>query len=302
MNIKKLSLALCCTMVSVGSYASALRDSIGVENLNGKRVILHRIESKETYYGIARQYHVDPKELISFNNNTSLTPGLVIKVLTGKPYTSSSNALVRPNRQNDQNGNASPASFTEYKVGPKETLFSISKRFDVGVEEIKRANNLTGNAINVGQVIRIPAQEAMDALVITDDDLRNDRVPEGNATITSVLAIEDTTEELDASAEEDKQFEPTDRYGLKKMSSSGIGVWMDDVNGNTGKFLALHNSAPVGSVIEITNPMNNKTTYAKVVGKFNNSAQNKDAIIVISKSVAGTIGVIDRRFQVKISY
>ena len=69
-----------------------------------------------------------------------------------------------------------------------------------------------------------------------------------------------------------------------------------------GSMLALHKTAPLGTVIKITNPMTQRTTFAKVVGKFADTAETKDAIIVISKSAASLIGVIDRRFQVEIAY
>jgi rare lipoprotein A (peptidoglycan hydrolase) len=66
--------------------------------------------------------------------------------------------------------------------------------------------------------------------------------------------------------------------------------------------LALHKTAPVGTIIKITNPMTQRTTYAKVVGKYNDSNDTRDAIIVISKATASLIGIIDKRFLVNISY
>jgi hypothetical protein len=48
--------------------------------------------------------------------------------------------------------------------------------------------------------------------------------------------------------------------------------------------------------------MTQRTTYAKVVGKYNDSNDTRDAIIVISKATASLIGIIDKRFLVNISY
>lgn len=309
-KIKTLSLAIACFLAGTATYARhALRDSIGVENLNGKRVILHRVESGETYYGVSRRYHVDAKSLIAFNKNAALRPGLVIKVATEKPYTAQ--ALVRSNTEDRisntpiTNNTTQHTAFIEYKVGSKETLFALSKRFDVSVDAIKQANNLSGDGINMGQILKIPNQQTSvsktNVAIITDDDIRNDQADP--RTSVAVVAEEVVAVSEKIEVEEKKNTEPTDKYGLKQVTASGIGVWMDDIGGGeNGKMLALHNTAPVGTVVQISNPMNNRTTYAKVVGKFNETAQNKDAIIVISKSVAGLIGVIDRRFQVKLSY
>jgi hypothetical protein len=64
----------------------------------------------------------------------------------------------------------------------------------------------------------------------------------------------------------------------------------------------LHRTAPIGTVIKITNPMTNLTTYAKVVGRFTDNEANKDVIIVVTKNVADSLGALDKRFHVSISY
>ncbi|MFN3266967.1 MAG: LysM peptidoglycan-binding domain-containing protein, partial [Deinococcales bacterium] len=43
-----------------------------------------------------------------------------------------------------------------YTVQPKDTLYSIAKRFGISVEELKALNNLTSNEIAVGQVLNVP--------------------------------------------------------------------------------------------------------------------------------------------------
>ncbi len=43
-----------------------------------------------------------------------------------------------------------------YTVKKGDTLYGISKQFDVAVETIKRVNNLTNNTLSVGQILRIP--------------------------------------------------------------------------------------------------------------------------------------------------
>jgi hypothetical protein len=48
--------------------------------------------------------------------------------------------------------------------------------------------------------------------------------------------------------------------------------------------------------------MNNRTTFAKVVGRFTDSESTKDAIIVMTKNVAEALGALDKRFHVNISY
>jgi LysM repeat protein len=49
--------------------ANTARDSIGVENNKGKKLIVHQTVAKDTYYSIGRRYNVSPKEIMAFNDN-----------------------------------------------------------------------------------------------------------------------------------------------------------------------------------------------------------------------------------------
>lgn len=53
-------------------------------------------------------------------------------------------------------GNESSSGATTYEVQSGDTLGAISRRFAVGLADLRRANNLTGDLIRVGQVLTIP--------------------------------------------------------------------------------------------------------------------------------------------------
>ena len=46
-----------------------------------------------------------------------------------------------------------------YTVEPGDSLWSISKKFNVSIENLKLANDLTSNLLNVGQILKIPKEE-----------------------------------------------------------------------------------------------------------------------------------------------
>ncbi|MBU9711201.1 LysM peptidoglycan-binding domain-containing protein [Bacillus tamaricis] len=49
-------------------------------------------------------------------------------------------------------------AYLDYTVVSGDTLYRISLRYGVSVNAIKEANNLTGDMIFVGQVLRIPVK------------------------------------------------------------------------------------------------------------------------------------------------
>ena len=47
------------------------------------------------------------------------------------------------------------ASADTYQVNPGDTLYSISRKFNLSVDELKRKNNLQDNALSIGQFLKI---------------------------------------------------------------------------------------------------------------------------------------------------
>jgi LysM repeat protein len=55
-----------------------------------------------------------------------------------------------------ENPNAIIASKDDYHVVQKgDTLYSISKRYDISISAVQELNNLSGNAISVGQKLKL---------------------------------------------------------------------------------------------------------------------------------------------------
>ena len=98
-------------------------------------IMEYTVQPGDTLWLLARKYGTTVEELKRLNNLTSdmLNIGQVLKRPTGQ----------------------TPAYF-EYTVRPGDTLWLLSQRFGTTVDAIKRLNGLTGDLLNVGQVLRIP--------------------------------------------------------------------------------------------------------------------------------------------------
>lgn len=272
-----------------------LLDSVRQKIANGNRYVIHQLKAKETYYHLSRVYNVPVKDIMDANSKKNLRIGDTVRIPRGKAQTtaasptvaSTATAVAPPAQQQQAQQNVSQQAqvlqdpsqhiFTEYKVGKSETLYAISKRFDITVETIKQANNLTSDKLREGQILKIP----------------ENNIPEPEPIVQVPIIIEEK-QPLDLS-----DFE-ANKYGIREKKERGLGVWMDSLG--EGESLALHKTAPIGTILKITNPMNKSVTFAKVVGKFADNHDTQDAIVVISKSVATTIGLLDRRFQIELNY
>jgi LysM repeat protein len=272
--------------------ASAAIDSIGVENLNGKKTIVHKLEPKETYFSLGRKYNVSPQSIIQFNSNKSLQIGAVVKIPTDRPFTDVSISNINSNLQTSE---SSTETSIDYKVGAREYLYSIARKFNTTVEKLKALNNLSSNNLSIGQIIKVPSGNSNPEQKIVESNI----TPEANREpVTNTAAI--LTDSIQNASERLKL--PVARYGLREVNERGIAITLADENLNETKMLALHQTAPIGTVIKITNPMTGKSTFAKVVGKFTQNELSKDAIIVVNKATANLIGALDKRFQVTLIY
>lgn len=427
--------------VSASTFGFSPLDSVGVENLNGKKLIIHKVDTKETYYSLSRKYQVSVADIQKYNNNIALHPGNIVKVPTNRPFVEqkqvasantnnqgyfeykivakdnlhllaekfattvdeikkinqlSSNQLqigqvlripfnksnplqvAEPSTKPQTTSNeaktlvketinlASP-SISEHIVKPKEYLNLIAKQYGTTAEAIKEINGLSSNNLSIGQVLKIPVS------VAASTSTGNTSTPAPSATGTQVLdnksletkseqttestfehtvvagetiysiahkyqlttfqlknlnnlstndisigqkliikgakpleqnsnAISQNVDDEDETIKNPNLKRPASAYGLNKIDERGTAVWIADADLDASKMLVLHRTAPIGTVIQLTNPMTNRSTFAKVVGKFTENESTKDAIIVMTKAVADALGALDKRFLCNLSY
>lgn len=117
----------------------------------------HTVQKSETVYGIAKSYNLTIEELVKAN------PGIENGVSLGQVLT------IPGKKGNEQvvSKPTTPATATitfsdttiQHTVLDHETLYSISKRFMVPIEEIQKANNLKSTKIKPGDTILIPVKK-----------------------------------------------------------------------------------------------------------------------------------------------
>lgn len=99
------------------------------------------VQKGDSLWKIATDNGITVQDLIDFNNltNTTLSIGQTLLI----PIS------------NNNNGNNNQGT-TTYTVVAGDSLYSIAKKFNVTVNELKNVNNLTSNLLTIGQVLKIP--------------------------------------------------------------------------------------------------------------------------------------------------
>ena len=109
----------------------------------------HEIAQNDTLWSLSQKYGVSVKALKKVNKLSSdlIIAGQTLKV---------------PSK-----AEAKLATATTHKVVKGDTLWSIAKKYGVTVASLKKANNLTSDAIDVGQKLRLYASAANTANTVT---------------------------------------------------------------------------------------------------------------------------------------
>jgi len=89
--------------------------------------------------------------------------------------------------------------------------------------------------------------------------------------------------------------------GSDEIMESGVAELIEGTDGNR-KYLALHRTAPVGTILKVRNEMNNREVFVRVMGKLPETVLTDRVIIRVSKSAYDRLGAIDQRFRVQVTY
>lgn len=109
--------------------------------------IRHEVKRHETIYGIAREYGISQDELLRVN------PGLQDGLQTGQIIRIPVGRAMAPALQFDPGPGD---TLVEYEVQRKETLYSLSRQFNVSIDDLLRYNPGMKEGLKSGAVILVP--------------------------------------------------------------------------------------------------------------------------------------------------
>jgi membrane-bound lytic murein transglycosylase D len=113
----------------------------------------HVVKQGETLYAISRMYAVTVNDLTAWNNLADKPLKMGQELLIAAP-------LTQPEKTAEETEAASLNTISAYHtVVAGETLYMISKKYNVSLEDLRSWNNLTDNNIRLAQELRVQAPE-----------------------------------------------------------------------------------------------------------------------------------------------
>jgi LysM repeat protein len=285
-------------------------DSIGQEMRNGQRFVRHRVAQGETMFALSRRYHVTVDQITAANPQLKNGLGIGVVVLIPRGGSAPARAAA-PAASPARLPTATTAAVPErYTVAKGETLFGIARRFSLAPADLILLNHLpAGGAVRVGQELQLRAADTGAAPIATSPvesaparpaapeapaPKINPAAPAQVATVTPATPAERHEEAAESKA-------PTHASELVSRKTD-VGIASVIPNNGTDKYLALHKTAPVGTIMQVKNQMNGQSVYVRVIGALPDTGENENILVRLSPRAVQKLGTSDAKFRVETSY
>lgn len=165
--------------------------------------ITHKVESKETLYSLAKKYNVSMESICDLNpelKTGNLKVGAKLKFVNPNPTPAVAENSVAETQKVDEIANVNVV----HKVLPKETLYKISKQYNVKIDELVKLNPGVENGLPVDYLLIVKKGSGTNAVIeeaeshateTASSEIENKVIPVGNLAKAQFL-IEKASEHL----------------------------------------------------------------------------------------------------------
>lgn len=298
--------------------------------------LVHTISAKETWYSIGRLYNATPKEIASYNNTTienALSIGQQLRIpLTAGNF--SQNGLKEANEVFIPLYHTVQEKEWMYRISVnhnKVPIELLEKWNNISRDNAKAGTNLIVGFLKVKQEQSALAKKGAEN-VISSPPVQNEAVPakkeevivkkeESKPTLEETKKSEITpdTKKPEIAPESKKPEAVTEtktvdninfrggyfkpHYMESGKETSGVsGIFKSTSGWNDGKYYALMNNVPVGTIVKVNFPSTNKSIYAKVLGQLPDMKESIGLAIRISDAAATELGAGHNKFSVDVKY
>lgn len=290
----QLTIANCKLSTVPPEYPWGSTDSIGIVKKNGKVYILHKVEPKETLYGLSKRYDISVEEIKEAN--PEVEQGLKIAQVIRVPLIKTQIIQISDYTDKNKTTTVSIKGKKIHVVKQSQTLYSISKMYEISVDDIKKWNDLPGNDIKIGQPLVVG--KSLKDKTLTN----NEKVSSGDSKKNDQSETVKKTHSDTGTSEKKSNVVYTKTGGYKKVIEKGYAEMISDKDFDNTKYLALHRTAPVGTIMHVKNAKNGVSVFVRIIGTLSDSQANENVVLKISKKACDRLSAEDNKFAVVISY
>lgn len=311
--------------------AAALALFLSAQTLQAQsNYINHTLKQGETLSALARQYNTSVGDIMRANNmhaDSKLVYGSNIKIPSTKQQAVERNSRPVVNTP----AQAAPPSSGEitHLVAKGETLYSISKKYNVTVDQLKAWNNLTDNGARLGTLLivnesglnkmaKTPAPQRQQTAAVTaapapQKEPVEESKPDYNSTAATdnISPVMQTVNNMAAPAEDvttysgDGFFAPQfkEKKSKNMQTVSGVSKTFKTASGwADGKYYILANDIEPGTIVKLSSD-NGSAVYAKVLWNMGDLKDNTGINFRISNATAAALHVNDAAsFNLNVSF
>ncbi|SKD05511.1 LysM domain-containing protein [Chitinophaga ginsengisegetis] len=316
---------LSIVLFGFSAVAAQAQDTLEVQGTSPALYISHVVKKGENFYSLSRAYGLPPKE-IAAANKVNMEQGLQLGHKLHIPLTAA-------NFSQKADASGKPVY---HKVSDKETLYRVSVNYNkVPLDNIRQWNSFSGDGLKKDSYLIVGFMKAGGAAAEAaprPEKVKEKATPAAEPVVTlsppppppavketpkkekepEARPAAETTETVtpaptpvksapvSSSTDFEQLYEQQTNGGKKTTSEKGPGTWFK--SNAVGKYYALHNTAPRGTIIKVTNPLNGKAVYAKVLDVIPQMKANAGLIIKLSDSAMQALGSNETKFYCELSY
>jgi len=251
----------------------------------------HNAKKGETYKMVADKYELKEAKLKKWNKfKEPFVGGEVVKIVPPKIQEEKTANVEAEVKEGTEEVDKSKI----HTVDSGETLYSLSDKYQVSVEDLRKWNSLDNYQLNLGQKLYIQNPDALIADVEVEEQIEEKpKFEKPKADLTENPQKQDTKAYF--------TVEEEDMPKIDKIKEKGVAEVIEGSEG-TEKYLALHRTAKIGTIMQVRNDLNDQIVFVRVLGKLPNTGVDEKVIIRISKKAFEKLGGVDYKFPVEISY
>jgi LysM repeat protein len=330
----KKTIILLCLGISLANGAWAQTYLLIIQGEEGKFFVEHTVAAKENWYSVGREYNVSPKEMAPFNGltlNHPLSVGEHIKIpLSATNFT-----------QTTKKGSGEALVPVYHTIQEKEWMYHISTTYNkVPIADLEKWNHIKSDQAKAGMQLIIgylrvnASQSSLANATAAQPEQLTSEAPGTSKPLadskplvaevsphksTSVQPSETKAVEsgsLSSSAVASNSASVNKYSGIRPSggffaadfadrgkTASGLAATFKSTSGwQDGKYYALMNNVPVGTIVRISSSVTGKNVYAKVLGQLPDMKESAGLTIRMSNSAAAELGAGDGKFAVELRY